>query len=179
MLKRCGTVALPFMLSACSWSWFGLNSPPRTMSHVTGWLTVAPANEFSYQPARNGRVSPNRIENTAMTGIVLKSDISEAVRNSIAHRLRIAGFHLEDSRKILSGSIETFTVDDQRSPAYWTLKMRYVVTDASTHKIVFATTKTVRQKSPKFTNSTIAIEDTVKLSVESLISDPGFVDSVN
>jgi hypothetical protein len=79
----------------------------------------------------------------------------------------------------LSGSIEKFTVDDTRSPAYWTLKMRYVVTDAASQKVVFSTTKTVRQKSPKFTSNTIAIEDTVKLSVDALISDPGFVKSVN
>jgi hypothetical protein len=70
-------------------------------------------------------------------------------------------------------------VDDTRSPALWTLKMRYVVTDAATQKVVFSTTKTVKQKSPKFTSSTIAIEDTVKLSVDALIGDPGFVKAVN
>lgn len=179
VLKGCGAVALPLMLSACSWSWFGLNSPPRAVAHSTGWLSVAPARDFVYMAARNGQVSPNRIENTAMTGIVLKSDINEAVRNSIASTLQIAGFHLTEGRRVLSGSIEKFTVDDTRSPAYWTLKMHYVVTDAASQKVVFSTTKTVRQKSPKFTSNTIAIEDTVKLSVDALISDPGFVKSVN
>ncbi|RKE39803.1 hypothetical protein B0G76_6253 [Paraburkholderia sp. BL23I1N1] len=179
MLKGCGAVALPLMLSACSWSWFGLNSPPRTAAHLTGWLSVAPASDFVYVPARDGQVSPNRIENTAMTAVVLKSDINEAVRNGIASSLRIAGFHLAEGGKVLSGSIEKFTVDDSRSPAFWTLKMRYIVTDAATQKVVFATTKTVRQKSPKFTSNTIAIEDTVRLSVDALISDPGFVKSVN
>jgi len=167
------------MLSACSWSWFGLNSSPRAAAQPTGWLSVAPAHDFAYMPARSGRVSPNRIENTAMTGIVLKSDISEAVRNGIVSRLQIAGFHLDEGKRILSGSIENFTVDDARSPAFWTLKMRYVVTDAATQKVVFSTTRTVRQKSPKFTSNTIAIEDTVKLSVDALIGDPGFIKSVN
>ncbi|MGF6771619.1 hypothetical protein P3T18_004106 [Paraburkholderia sp. GAS199] len=180
VLKGCGVVALPLMLSACSWSWFGLNSHARTAPvHATGSLSVAPARDFAYMPARNGRVSPNRIENSAMTGIVLKTDINEAVRNSVESRLKIAGFHLDAGTKILSGSIEDFTVDDERSPAYWTLKMRYVVIDATTRKVVFATTKTVRQKSPKFTSNTVAIEDTVKLSVDALIGDPGFVRSVN
>jgi hypothetical protein len=179
VLKGCGAIALPLMLSACSWSWFGLNSSPRAVAHPTGWLSVAPARDLAYMPARSGRVSPNRIENTAMTVIVLKSDINEAVRNSVANSLQIAGFHLTESGKILSGSIENFTVDDARSPAFWTLKMRYIVTDAATQKVVFSTIKTVRQKSPKFTSSTIAIEDTVKLSVDALISDPGFVKSVN
>jgi hypothetical protein len=179
VIKGCGVVALPLMLSACSWSWFGLNCPPRAAAHSTGWLSVAPARDFAYMPARTGQVSPNRIENMAMTGIVLKTDINETVRNSVANSLRVAGFHLTEGRKVLSGSIEKFTVDDSRSPAFWTLKMRYVVTDAATQKVVFSTTKTVRQKSPKFTSNTIAIEDTVKLSVDALISDPGFVESVN
>ncbi|CAB3786821.1 hypothetical protein [Paraburkholderia caffeinilytica] len=179
MLKGCGVVALPLMLSACSWSWFGLNCPPRAAAHPTGWLSIAPASDFAYMPARNGQVSPNRIENTGMTDIVLKNDINETVRNSIVSSLQLAGFHLTEGGKVLSGSIEKFTVDDTRSPASWTLKMRYVVTDAATRKVVFSTIKTVRQKAPKFTSYTIAIEDTVKLSVEALISDPGFVNSVN
>lgn len=183
MLKGCGVIALPLMLSACSWSWFGLNSSaPRAPAHstgLTGSLSVAPARDFAYVPANTGHVSPNRIENTAMTGIILKDDINEAVRNSVAKSLQIAGFRLNDRKRVLSGSIETFTVDDTRSPAFWTLKMRYVVTDTATRIIVFSTVKTVKQKSPKFTSSTIAIEDTVKLSVDALVGDPGFVKAVN
>ncbi|WP_201642592.1 hypothetical protein [Paraburkholderia metrosideri] len=180
MLKGCGTVALPLMLSACSWSWFGLNSSaPRAATHSTGWLSVAPARDFAYLPATSGQVSPNRIENTAMTGIILKDDINEVVRNSVVSSLRVAGFHLTGSKRVLSGSIEVFKVDDARSPTFWTLKMHYVVTDVVTHKVVYSTTRTVKQKSPKFTSSTIAIEDTVKLSVDTLIGDPGFVEAVN
>lgn len=180
VLKGCGAIALPLLLSACSWSWFGLNSSAQhAAAHSTGWLSVAPVRDFAYMPARSGHISPNRIENTAMTGIILKDDVAETVRNGVAHSLQIAGFHIDDGKRVLSGSIETFTVDDARSPAFWTLKMRYVVTDSVTRQVVFSTTKTVKQKSPKFTNSTIAIEDTVKLSVDALIGDPGFVKAVN
>lgn len=179
MLKGCGTVALPLMLSACSWSWFGLNSAPHASVHSTGWLSVAPASDFAYLPARSGQVSPNRIENTAMTGIILKDDVSEVIRNGVVKSLRVAGFHLTDSKRVLSGSIEIFKVDDARSPTFWTLKMHYIVTDADTQKVVYSGTRTVKQKSPKFTSSTIAIEDTVKLSVDTLIGDPGFVKAVN
>lgn len=180
VLKGCGAIALPLMLSACSWSWFGLNSSaPHAAAHPTGWLSVAPASDFAYLPARTGQVSPNRIENTAMTGIILKEDINETVRDDVAKYLRVAGFHLDDNRRVLIGSIEAFTVDDARSPAFWTLKMRYVVIDATTRKVVFSTTSTVKQKSPKFTSSRIAIEDTVKLSIDALICDPRFVKAVN
>lgn len=114
-----------------------------------------------------------------MTGIVLKNDINETVRNGVVHSLRAAGFHVDAGERVLSGSIEKFTVDDTRSPALWTLKMRYVVTDTATQQVVFSTVKTVRQKSPKFTSSTVAIEDTVKMSVEALVGDAGFVRAVN
>jgi hypothetical protein len=57
--------------------------------------------------------------------------------------------------------------------------MHYIVIDVATQKVMFSTTRTVRQKSPKFTSSTIAIEDTVKLSVETLLGDPGFIKAVN
>ncbi|SIT34935.1 conserved exported hypothetical protein [Paraburkholderia ribeironis] len=180
MLKGCGTIALPLMLSACSWSWFGLNSSaPHAAAHPTGSLSVAAARDFAYLPARNGQLSSNRIENTAMSGIILKEDINESVHNDVVKYLRVAGFHLDDNKRVLSGSIEAFTVDDARSPAFWTLKMHYVVTDAATRKVVFSTTSTVKQKSPKFTSNRIAIEDTVKLSVDALIGDPGFVKAVN
>jgi hypothetical protein len=97
----------------------------------------------------------------------------------VASRLKVVGFHLDDRRKLLSGSIEKFSVDDVRTPALWTLQMRYVVTDAVTHKVVFSTTKTVKRKSPKFTSNTVAIEDTVKLSVDALVKDAGFINAVN
>ena len=181
-LKGCGAVLLPMLLSACSWSWFGLNShasATHAKTHGTGSLSVAPASDFAYLPARDGHISPNRIENTGMTALVLKDDISIVVRNDVANSLRVAGFRIDDNKRVLSGTIETFTVDDTRSPAQWTLKMRYVVMDAATQKVMFATTRTVKQKSPKFTNNTIAIDDTVKLSVEALIDDPGFIKAVN
>ena len=182
MLNGCGAVLLPMLLSACSWSWFGLNSHASTMharAHGTGSLSVAPARDFAYLPARDGHISANRIENTGMTGLVLKDDIAVVVRDDVANSLRVAGFRIDDGKRVLSGTIETFTVDDTRSPALWTLKMRYVVTDAASQKVMFSTTRTVKQKSPKFTNNTIAIDDTVKLSVDALIDDPGFIKAVN
>jgi hypothetical protein len=44
---------------------------------------------------------------------------------------------------------------------------------------VYSATRTVKQKSPKFTNVTIALDDTVRQSVNALIGDPAFIKSVN
>lgn len=184
LLKSCGAAALPLLLSACSWSWFGLNShavhgDTRTHAHASGALGVAPAHEFVYQPARSGRVSANRIENTAMTVIVLKSDIAQTVRDDVERSLHADGLRIDDDRRMLSARIESFHVDDQRSPASWTLKMHYVLTDTAARKVLFSATKTVTHKAPKFTSTTIAIDDTVRLSVDALLEDRGFVKALN
>lgn len=176
LFRQCCIVVAALQLSGCSWFSFFHSAP---VEHPTGAVSVAPASEFVYLPARSGHVSANRIENTAMTGIVLKTDINEAVRNDVAHELQIVGLNVVGAGKVLSGHIEAFSVDDVRSPAVWTLKVHYVVHDALTHQIVYAGTKTVKQKCPKFTNVLIALDDTVKLSVSALIKDPAFVRSVN
>jgi hypothetical protein len=177
LFRRCGIAVAALQLSACSWFGFFHSGPPA--EHTTGSLSVAPASEFVYVPARTGQVSPNRIENTAMSSIVLKTDIGEAVRNDVSHALQVAGFKVATPGKVLSGTIETFTVNDVRSPALWTLKIHYVVHDAATQRIVYSATRTVKQKSPKFTNVTIALDDTVRQSVNALIGDPAFIKSVN
>ncbi|WP_175147831.1 hypothetical protein [Paraburkholderia ultramafica] len=55
------------------------------------------------------------------------------------------------------------------------LKMRYAITAPATRKVALSTTRTVRQRSPKFTSNTIAIEGTIKLSMDALIGDPELV----
>jgi hypothetical protein len=177
LYRRCGIAASALQLSACSLFSFFHAAPPE--SSATGSLSVAPASEFAYLPAHKGLVSPNRIKNTAMTSIVMKADINEAVRNDVARQLQASGFNLANASKVLSGRIETFSVDDVRSPAVWTLTIHYVVREAGTRQIVYAATKTVRQKCQKFTNSNIALDDTVKLSVAALLGDAAFIRSMN
>lgn len=130
-------------------------------------------------PARSGHVSPNRIENTAVSSIVIKQDIDEAVRANIVHELQLAGIHVAEGARVLSGTIEGFSVDDLRSPAQWTLTIRYVVTDTATGNVIYEATKTVQHQSPKFTSNSIAISDIVKSSVGALIRDPAFAKTVN
>lgn len=148
------------------------------MEHTTNLAHVAPAGEFVYMPARAGQLSPNRIQNTAMTGIVLKTDISEAVRSTVAHELKLAGLSLANHRKVLGGQIETLSVDDVRTPAVWTLTIHYVVHDAATQRVVYTASKTVKHRCAKFTNARIALDDTVKQSVDALLRDPAFIESL-
>jgi hypothetical protein len=176
LLKRCGTAAAVLQLSACSWFGFLHPSAPTVAG---GSLSVAPARMFVYLPARDGRISPNRIENTAMSSIVLKEDINEAVRDAVARALRLSGFQLDNPTRALAGRIEYFSVSDIRSPAVWMLRTRYTVHDTATGRLVYASTQTVRLRRPTFTNAHDALEDTVARSIEALIRDPAFLRSVN
>ncbi|WP_090693111.1 hypothetical protein [Paraburkholderia phenazinium] len=176
MFRRAGIAFAALQLSACSW--FSFLHPAPDTQHAAASLGVAPASEFVYMPARNGQISANRIENTAMTAIVLKTNIDEAVRNSVAHQMQLAGFNAANPGRVLSGRIEAFSVNDARAPAVWTLKVHYVVREVATQRVVYASTKTVRLKCAKFTNVKIALDDTVKLSVEALVGDTGFAKAV-
>lgn len=149
------------------------------MEQAANLAHAVPTDEFIYMPARIGQLSPNRIQNTAMTGIVLKTDISEAVRSTVAHHLKLAGVSLADHRKVLGGRIETLSVDDVRTPAVWTLTIQYVIHDTATQRVVYAANKTVRHKCAKFTNAKIALDDTVTQSVDALLRDPAFIESIS
>ncbi|MGH8780152.1 hypothetical protein [Paraburkholderia sp.] len=167
------------LLPGCSWfsPWFSHHR--SHVEPVTGSLAIAPAQDFVYVPALSEHHSANRIENTAVSSIFLKQDVNAAVRDAIAAQLRLAGFDVAGTRRVLSGRIEKCFVDDERSPAHWTLKIYYVVTDVETGRVVYTSTKTVRREAPKFTNNAIALEDTVRANVQILIDDSSFASALN
>lgn len=168
------------LLPACSWigPWFGYHSRSHA-EPVTGSLAVAPAQDFVYEASFEGAHSANRIANTAVSSILLKQDVNAAVRDAIAAQLRLSGFDLAGTRRVLSGRIEKCFVDDERSPARWTLRIRYVVTDVESGRVVYTSTKTVRREAPKFTNNAIALEDTVRANVQILMDDSSFARALN
>jgi len=177
-LVRYGVLSSTLVLSGCGlfdWFHFRSDAPP----HVTGSLSVAAASEFAYAPAEAGRVSPNRIENTAVASIVMKKNIDVYVREAVVKTLHRAGLDTADDSRVLSARIETFSVDDVRSPATWTLALRYSLVEADTKRVLYTGTKTVSHPFRTFTNNTFAIEDVVKANVAALLADPAFVRCVH
>jgi len=171
LLKRSGIACIALLTSACSL--FAARLAPVSGSQTQGTLAIAPASEFVYVPARDGRITPDRIANTATTSILLKRNIDVSVRDAVASAWRNAGVRVtSDARLVLSARIEALSADDARSPAMWTLTMRYVITNAATRETVYASTRTVHTYKPKFTNNAQALADIVTLSVETLTADP-------
>ncbi|WJF92022.1 hypothetical protein QS306_14750 [Paraburkholderia bonniea] len=177
LLLRCGTLCFVLLLSACSWPGF-LRHPEIASAPVDCALSVAPSASFIYGPTQGGRLSANRVANTAMTSIILKQSVSAAVRDAVKASLVVAQVGVNNPHKVLSGRIEQFSVDDLRAPANWSLKIRYVLTDSSTHKTLYQSTQTVKQRAAKFTSNEGALSDTVNLSVKALVSDPAFISAM-
>jgi hypothetical protein len=138
-------------------------------------LLIASAREFPYMPARAGNITPDRIANTAMTSIVLKKSVESAVRDAVVSAWRKSGMVVTThDRLVLSARIEALLVDDERSPATWTLTLNYFVTNTFTKQNVFVKSVTVHMFRQKFTNPAYALDDVVKLSVDTVLRDPWF-----
>jgi hypothetical protein len=174
LFARSGALSSVMLLSACCF-FPSYRHKTDTIPPTTGSLSVAPASEFAYLPAQAGQLSPNRIQNTAVSSITLKRNVDASVRDAVARTLTRAGVDTADTARILSARIEAFSVEDARSPAWWTLKMHYVLIEADTKRELYASTKTVRRQFHTFTNNTIALEDTVAANVSALLVDPDFV----
>ncbi|MEM5434541.1 hypothetical protein [Paraburkholderia diazotrophica] len=152
------------------------------MSQVTpagNALVIAAAREFPYMPAREGRITPDRIANTATTAVLLKKGVETTVRQAVAAAWRKSGITVTThDRLVLSGGIEALSVDDARPPAIWTITVRYVLTSASTKATVYVKSTTVHMYRQTFTNPTFALDDIVKLSIDALVRDPSFRDAL-
>ncbi|MEP9327219.1 hypothetical protein PPMP20_29400 [Paraburkholderia phymatum] len=126
-------------------------------------------------PALDGHITANRIANTATTSIVTKKGVNAAVRDAVVSAWRKSGIAVTTHDKlVLSGRIEVLSVDDARSPAAWSMTVCYVVTNESTNETVYVKRNTVHLYRQKFTNPAFAIDDVVKLSVDTLVRDPSF-----
>lgn len=174
---RCGLAVAIALLSGCSL--FHFHRSPHPAAHVTGNVSVAPVSDFVYLPAVKGHVSENRIANTAVSGIVMKSNINAAVHQAVLRDLNGVGVHTGSEKRVLSATIVTFVVDDIHAPAIWTLKMRYVVTDVPSQQVIYESTRTVEREAAKFTNTTLALDDIVKLSINELVADSAFIKAIN
>ncbi|MPW21023.1 hypothetical protein GCT13_30165 [Paraburkholderia sp. CNPSo 3157] len=177
LLKRSGIACFALLTAACSL--FVPRAPSSQVTPADNALVIAAAREFPYMPAREGHITPNRIANTATTAVLLKKGVESAVREAVVTAWRKSGITVTThDRLVLSGGIEALSVDDARSPAIWTITVRYFVTNASTRETIYVRTTTVHMYRQKFTNPAFALDDIVKLSVDMLVRDPLFRDAL-
>jgi len=173
LLKRTSIACFALLTSACTL--FVPRSASSNALPANNALSIASSSDFAYLPAREGHVTFDRIANTATTSILLKKGIESAVRDAVVSAWRKSGIVVTTHDKlVLSGRIEVLSVDDARSPATWTMTICYLVTNASTHETAYAKSFTVHMFRQKFTNPALALDDVVRLSVETIVRDPSF-----
>lgn len=172
------TIALASLVG-CANAPIPINYAPSSVKTATGALSVS---EFKYLPAETTAakpIPPNLIRNTAMGEIKIDRDVKVLVRDAVFSELRFVGIKTNDQNKVLSGEIEEFLVDDLGYSVDWTLRIKYFITDSTSKKVVFESVKNTQRKTAKFANAFGALNETIKLNVESLLDDPDFVKTIN
>jgi uncharacterized lipoprotein len=171
-------VLLILALSGCATAPIPVNYAPSSVKSSAGSLFVS---DFSYFPSSSisqNKVASNQIRNTAMGEIKIDRDVSKFIRDAVFSELRFVGIKTNDPSKVLSGEIEEFLIDDLGYSVDWTLRIKYILTDATSKKIVFSSTKNTQRNTAKFANAFGALNETVKINVEQLIDDADFVNAI-
>jgi uncharacterized lipoprotein len=167
------------LLSGCVTAPIPVNYAPSSVLSATGALSVA---DFKYLPAEKptGKyvIAPNQIRNTAMGEIKIDRDIKVFVRDGVFAELRFVGIKVNDGTRVLTGDIEEFLVDDLGYSVDWTLRIRYVLTEAATQTVLYDGIKNTQRRTAKFANPFGALNETIKLNAEELIKDPAFMKAI-
>jgi len=141
---------------------------------ANGALSIA---DFKYLPAESTaerKVASNVIRNTAIGTIEIDRDVNKYIRDAVFAELRFVGIKTNDNSQVLSGEIQEFLIDDLGYSVDWTLRIKYVITDAATKAVTYDAVKETKRKTAKFVNTFGAMNETVKLNVEDLLNDARF-----
>ena len=167
------------LLSACATAPLPVNYAPSSVKSAEGSLSVS---DFAYLPSKPNEakpIAPNQIRNTAMGEIKIDRDVSKFVRDAVFSELRFVGIKTNDSSKVLTGEIEEFFIDDLGYSIDWTLRIKYTLTDTSSERVLFSSTKNTQRNTNKFANVFGALNETIKINVEQLIDDADFAKAIN
>lgn len=156
--------------------------PPKPQRYANAGLSSsqqisAPNSTGGYRPPQ---IAPNQIRNTAIGNILLEKDIKDFVRDATFAELRFIGVKVngDQQRRILTGDVQEFLVDDLGYSVDWTLRIAYVVTDKATQSPVYSQTKEIKRRTNKFANFFTSLNDSIRLSTEALAKDPDFLSAI-
>jgi len=162
------------LLAGCAAPPIPTNYAPSSVMSANGALSIA---DFKYLPAESTaerKVASNVIRNTAIGTIEIDRDVNKYIRDAVFAELRFVGIKTNDNSQVLSGEIQEFLIDDLGYSVDWTLRIKYVITDAATKAVTYDAVKETKRKTAKFVNTFGAMNETVKLNVEDLLNDARF-----
>lgn len=177
--KLLGIAALvvPLFAAACAQLPIPITYSPSSAMSATGNVTVA---SFRYIPAEKGEVAPNQFHNTAMGNIKVDHNIADFYRDAVFKELRFVGVKVDGgSKRVLTGDINDYLIDDLGYSVDWTVDVTYTVADGTTGKPIYSAEKVTKSHTAKFANSFATINEQIKLNVEELLKDPNFIAAIN
>ena len=167
--------ALSFVLAGCV-DTVPIEYTPSSTLTASGAVNVA---DFDYLPAKNGRVRPNQLRNTALGNIKLDKNIDKFFRDAVFTELRFVGVKVGPANVTLRGQINEFLVDDLGYSVDWTVDVRYIVSNSATGAVLYDSDKLTKKRTDKFSNAVGALNQQIKINIEALIQDPAFIKAIS
>ncbi len=157
-------------LAGCKSQTSPITQAPIPVPSPPGHLTVA---DFRYLPAlaTGSRIRPNQIRNTAYGNILLDQPIDKIFLMALLKELPFVGAKLEGPDRQLGGEVEELMIDDLGYSGDWTLRVKYVLKEKATGRVLYESVKSTKRRANKFASQLVALNETIKLNVEELVQD--------
>lgn len=165
-------IAAALLLSGCATT-IPVNYAPSSTMSIKGGTAVG---DFAYLPAASGAVKPNQIRNTAIGNAMFEQNIDAMFRDAVFKELRFVGVDVNDPDTHLTGEIQEFLIDDLGYSIDWTIRTKYTVTGADGMR--YEAVKETKRNTNKFVNVFGALNETIKLNIESALQDPQFLAAI-
>lgn len=172
-LQSLALTGLCVVLGGCAGAPVALNYAPSSTMTVKG---VEKVGDFDYVPAKNGKVKPNEIHNTAAGHVLFEKPIAEYFHNALFVESRFVGIDTGGAYPLVHGSIDEFLIDDLGFSIDWTLSVTYILDNADG-----STCYRKQQTHSRHTNKFIEgagfaiLNEVMKSNIELLFKDPEFV----
>jgi uncharacterized lipoprotein len=173
-IKSQGGLALCLLVLAGCTTILPLSYSPTSKLSASGSVAIG---EFKYLPAQSGRVEPNQIQNTAWDDLVFDREIGAFFRDAVFQELRRIGVTAESGTRTLWGEVREFLIDDLGASVDWTIRVLYRVTEG--RKTLYESEKITRRRTAKFGDPFETMNQSVRLNIEEVISDPVFLKAIS
>jgi len=123
--SRVVLAALSICLSGCAGT---IPVEYKTQSYMEIEKGKTSMGEFLYEPAEEGKVKNNQLQNTAVGQVFVAEDVSEYVRRATAMELQNAGVEVkDDAATAVHANVHKFLLDDLGYSIDWSYSVTYKV----------------------------------------------------
>lgn len=134
-VKGAVAAGLLLLLAGCAGT-IPVHYQPQNYVRYKGKASIG---KFGYQPAQDGKVQPNQIQNTALGSIFIAVDVSKLAQRATALEMEKTGFDISDRNPLsVSGQVMEFKAADLGYHVTWDYAIRYTIKDKSTGKELFS-----------------------------------------